>query len=140
MDTRDIGRVGEFFVMYTLEKYGIECHHVDRSGIDLWCRSVDGELFTVQVKASNPRVSKDRHTPTYKFNLLGEKIADIYVFVALDMERMIVKSREALSNNKTRAGMSHIRFTEAAHETGIRYLQNYKTIKTHLLLPNPPHI
>ena len=53
------GRIGECLVIYMLEKCGVECHHVDRSGIDLWCQSRNKDVFTVQVKSAN--VSSDRN-------------------------------------------------------------------------------
>jgi hypothetical protein len=46
----DIGRAGEFLAAYILETHGVEVHHVDRAGADLWCK-VRGSIVTVQVKA-----------------------------------------------------------------------------------------
>jgi hypothetical protein len=48
----DVGRAGEFLAAYILETHGIEVHHVDRAGADLWCK-VRGSIVTVQVKASH---------------------------------------------------------------------------------------
>jgi uncharacterized protein (UPF0335 family) len=48
----DVGRAGEFLAAYILETHGIEVHHVDRAGADLWCK-VQGSIVTVQVKSSH---------------------------------------------------------------------------------------
>jgi hypothetical protein len=42
----DKGRQGEFLAAYILETYGVEVHHVDRSGSDLWCRVNDARWHT----------------------------------------------------------------------------------------------
>lgn len=98
-----VGRIGEFFAMYVLEKNGIECHHVDRSGIDLWCQSYNDAMFTVQVKAANVCTINTRkgNKPRYIYNLRAKKIADFYVFIALDMERLLVRSTEELGCKKS---------------------------------------
>ena len=44
-----IGRVGEFFAIYKLEKYGIECHHVDRYS---HCRS-SLQISVISIKTTN---------------------------------------------------------------------------------------
>jgi hypothetical protein len=43
----ETGRRGEFLAAYILESHGIECHHVNREGADLWCK-VQGRVFTVE--------------------------------------------------------------------------------------------
>jgi hypothetical protein len=98
-----VGRIGEFFAMYILEKNGIECHHVDRSGIDLWCQSYNDAMFTVQVKAANVCImSTNRGNKLrYVYNLRSKKIADFYVFVALDIEKLLVRSTEELGCKKS---------------------------------------
>jgi hypothetical protein len=55
-NNQDTGRQGEFLAAYILEKNGIEVHHVDRSGADLWCR-INNAILTVQVKAATTRIS-----------------------------------------------------------------------------------
>ena len=52
MDSNQAGRAGEFYIAYVLEKNGIECHHVDLQGTDLWCQLENGKMFTVQVKSA----------------------------------------------------------------------------------------
>jgi hypothetical protein len=85
------GRIGEFFVMYLLEKHGIQCHHVTRFGVDLWCQSHLGDVFTVEVKSSNKN-KRGR----YAYDIKDERIADFYVFVALELETIIVRAAEEL--------------------------------------------
>tara|TARA_X000001388_G_scaffold25927_1_gene18167 strand:- start:14821 stop:15240 length:420 start_codon:yes stop_codon:yes gene_type:complete len=98
-----VGRIGEFFAMYILEKNGIECHHVDRSGIDLWCQSYNDAMFTVQVKAANVCIMNTNrgNKLRYVYNLRSKKIADFYVFVALDIEKLLVRSTEELGCKKS---------------------------------------
>lgn len=88
----EIGRQGEFLAAYILESNGIECHHVDRDGADLWCK-VRGTIVTIEVKsASRPTMqSKDVITPTYNFNIRKQK-ATWFCFVALDRQLLILKS------------------------------------------------
>jgi DNA-binding protein Fis len=79
--------------MYVLERAGIECHHVDRSGVDLWCQSNNNDMFTLQVKAANPsKIAEGRSLTRYYYNLRTPKVADFYMFVALDIEKVIIMS------------------------------------------------
>lgn len=114
------GRVGECLVIYLLEKMGVECHHVDRSGVDLWCQSRNGDVFTVQVKSANrnPRLSR------YSYNLRTTKTADFYVFVALDTERLFVQSIDEV----TTAGAKQFaasKFTKEEMKQGLERLSNF---------------
>ena len=128
-ESSHVGRVGEFFAIYKLEKYGIECHHVDRSGIDLWCQSLDNSLFTVQVKASNIcHFNKHNKRPEfsgYAFNLRADHVADFYVFVALDIERIIVKPVEELEG-KTQLRLTASDFTREEELEGMSLLRSFK--------------
>ena len=128
-DSSHVGRVGEFFGVYKLEKYGIECHHVDRSGIDLWCQSLDNSLFTVQVKASNichfNRHNKRPEFSGYAYNLRSDHVADFYVFVALDIERIIVKPVEELEG-KTQLRLTASDFTREEELEGMSLLRSFK--------------
>ena len=121
------GRIGECLVIYMLEKCGVECHHVDRSGIDLWCQSRNKDVFTVQVKAANK--SSDR--PKYPFNVNTTKTADFYVFVALDIEQIIVMSTSEVTDKATlRIPIED--FTEEESNRGLDLLSNFKR-EDHLL-------
>ena len=128
-DTSHIGRVGEFFAIYKLEKYGIECHHVDRSGIDLWCQSLDNSLFTLQVKSSNIcHFNKDNKRPNfsgYAYNLRSDHIADFYIFIALDIERIIVKPVAELKG-KTQLRLTASDFTREEELEGMSLLRSFK--------------
>ena len=86
--TNKIGRVGEFFVAYVLERHGVECHHVDRFGMDLWCRLPDGRLVTIEVKTCTGTRRSGPRRPTYLFTT-NSRTADWYAFVALDIERVL---------------------------------------------------
>jgi len=86
--TNKIGRVGEFFVAYVLERHGVECHHVDRFGMDLWCRLPDGRLVTVEVKTATGARGRGAHLPNYFFST-NSRNADWYALVALDIERVL---------------------------------------------------
>jgi len=86
--TNKIGRVGEFFVAYVLERHGVECHHVDRFGMDLWCRLPDGRLVTIEVKTCTGTRRSGPRRPAYLFTT-NSRTADWYAFVALDIERVL---------------------------------------------------
>lgn len=89
----DLGRQGEFLAAYILETHGVEVHHVDRAGADLWCKTPNG-IITVQVKAcSKPKPTNERSQPYYSFTTQPSD-ADFYAFVALDRELLIVKANE----------------------------------------------
>lgn len=115
------GRIGECLLTYLLEKCGVECHHVDRSGVDLWCQSRNKDVFTVQVKSAN--VSSSR--PKYSFNVATTKTADFYVFVALDLEQVIVKPVSEVTA-KTTLRISIGDFTEEESKRGLDLLSNFK--------------
>ena len=115
------GRIGECLLTYLLEKCGVECHHVDRSGVDLWCQSRNKDVFTVQVKSAN--VSSSR--PKYSFNVATTKTADFYVFVALDLEQVIVKPVSEVTA-KTTLRIAIADFTEEESKRGLDLLSNFK--------------
>lgn len=117
---RDTGRIGEFFAAYVLEKHGVECHHVDREGSDLWCKVRDS-IVTVEVKAATcARVggSPDgpKRAPRYHFNTSG-KDASWYCFVAVDLELLLM--RPASEVMVKHMSMNQNRFTLEAQEQSI---------------------
>jgi hypothetical protein len=86
----DIGRQGEFLAAYILETHGVEVHHVDRAGADLWCKTNTG-IVTVQVKTcTSPKLSNERSKPAYAF-YTPQSTANYFAFVALDRELLILK-------------------------------------------------
>ena len=106
----DIGRAGEFLAAYVLETHGVEVHHVDRAGADLWCK-VRGSITTVQVKASRGALrSNSRSTPYYTYRTQPSD-ADWYCFVALDRELLIMRSSGSIVASTTRISPSE--FNEA---------------------------
>jgi hypothetical protein len=57
----------------------------------MWCQSHLGDVFTVEVKSSNKN-KRGR----YAYDIKDERIADFYVFVALELETIIVRAAEEL--------------------------------------------
>ena len=124
------GRIGEFFAMYVLERHGIECHHVDRSGVDLWCQSYYEDMFTLQVKAANlANLNRKNRGPEYRYlyNLASQKIADFYMFIALDEQRVLIKPTEELGR-KLSMQVHPNKFTEEAEKEGLDLLRNFRRV------------
>ena len=117
---RGTGLMGEFFAAYVLEKHGVECHHVDREGSDLWCKVRDS-IVTVEVKsATGARVGGSpggpKRAPRYHFNT-SVKDAQWYCFVAVDKELLLMRPA-------SRVGVKHVSmntnaFTLEAQEQSI---------------------
>jgi hypothetical protein len=106
VDKSDIGRQGEFLAAYILETHGVEVHHVDRAGADLWCRTPHG-IVTVQVKArSKPHPTNDRSQPYYSFNT-NHSDADFFAFVALDRELLLIKHNDPQDKKHTTRFAAH---------------------------------
>lgn len=97
----DTGRQGEFLAAYILETHGIEVHHVDRAGADLWCK-VNGKLVTLQVKAASmPRTTKKSAVPYYIY-FTKNPDADYFCFVALDIQMILIRPTAAVAASTTR--------------------------------------
>ncbi len=97
----DTGRQGEFLSAYILETHGIEVHHVDRAGADLWCK-VNGKLVTLQVKAATaPRTAKKTAVPYYSY-LTKKTDADYFCFVALDIQMILIRPTAKVTASTTR--------------------------------------
>jgi len=107
----DIGRAGEFLAAYVLETHGVEVHHVDRAGADLWCK-VQGSIITVQVKTSQT-AKPTRKTSSVKYYsyMTQTKDVDWYCFVALDRELLIMRPVSAIVGKTLR--VSPLEFNEA---------------------------
>jgi hypothetical protein len=117
----DVGRAGEFLAAYILETHGIEVHHVDRAGADLWCK-VQGSITTVQVKASTiPIQSNDRSTLYYTY-ATRNPVADWYCFVALDRELLLMRPVSTIVATTTRIAPSE--FNEANQRRTIEEMMN----------------
>lgn len=117
----DIGRAGEFLAAYILETHGIEVHHVDRAGADLWCK-VQGSIVTVQVKASQgPTKGNARSLPyyTYRTQTLD---ADWYCLVALDRELLLMRPASSILACTLRIAPSE--FNEANQRRTIEEMLN----------------
>lgn len=106
----DLGRRGEFLAAYILETFGVEVHHVDRAGSDLWCK-VRETITTVQVKASSKPVRYGTDVrETYTFHTPKIDV-DWYCFVALDRQLLLMKKAGSFDTAKLR--ILHNEFNEA---------------------------
>jgi hypothetical protein len=91
--THDTGRAGEFLAAYILETFGVECHHVDRDGADLWCK-VRGTLVGVEVKTSRePRTSRADRGSVVRYSFYTSRLKDApwHCFVALDRQLLLMR-------------------------------------------------
>ena len=87
-----IGRAGEFLVAAELEQRGIRCHRADMDGDDLWVKSANGEIFTLQVKTTyKPR--PDRRRPLYYSFTRANGDAQIFAYVAMDIRLFILRGK-----------------------------------------------
>ena len=117
----DIGRAGEFLAAYILETHGVEVHHVDRAGADLWCK-VQGSIVTVQVKACTaPAQSNARSTMYYTYKTQNAD-ADWHCFVALDRELLLMRPAVMVVATTTRIAPSE--FNEANQRRTIEEMLN----------------
>lgn len=97
---QDIGRAGEFLAAYILETFGVECHHVDRAGADLWCK-VRGTLTYIEVKTSSgPRCSRFGRGNDFRYSFHTTRVKDApwHCFVALDRRLLLMRPTAGLSN------------------------------------------
>lgn len=98
----DTGRMGEFLASYILEAHGIEVHHVDRAGADLWCKA-NSRLFTVQVKSATSPVRSNVHTKTQYYSYLTKNPnADYFCFVALDRRLLLMRPVSSITASTVR--------------------------------------
>jgi hypothetical protein len=118
----DLGRVGEFLAAYILETYGIEVHHVDRAGADLWCRA-NNTIFTVQVKAASRPTKSNDHTSVgyYGFHTKSTS-ADWFCFVALDRQLLLMRRVADVTTTSLRLAPSE--FNEANQRRSIDAVLN----------------
>lgn len=102
----DTGRAGEFLCAFLLEKhFGLEVHHVRTTEDDLWCRTDSGTVIRVQVKSANLR-GKNR----FEYFTGTRRGADVYAFVAIGKDLMLLKSCEWVGD-KTRININTKQFT-----------------------------
>lgn len=98
----DRGRLGEFLASYILESYGIEVHHVDRAGADLWCRT-NNNLLTVQVKAASKPIKRTPHDSRAGYRFQTKNIsADYFCFVALDLQLLLARPAREITASSLR--------------------------------------
>jgi hypothetical protein len=106
----DVGRAGEFLAAYILETHGIEVHHVDRAGADLWCK-VQGSILTVQVKSSTIPIQSNDRSALYYTYATRSPVADWYCFVALDRELLLMRPAVMVVAKTTRIAPSEFNET-----------------------------
>lgn len=118
----ETGRRGEFLAAYILESHGIECHHVNREGADLWCK-IQGRVFTVEVKSASMKAKPDRGRPSsyYQFHT-NKKNAEFYCLVALDRQLLVVRHATLITGGTTRVSVSE--FNEANQRRTIEEMIN----------------
>ena len=118
----ETGRRGEFLAAYILESHGIECHHVNREGADLWCK-VQGRVFTVEVKSASRQAkpSGNRKNNHYQFHTF-EKSAEFFCFVALDRQLVLMRPTALITSGTTRISIAE--FNEANQRRTIEELIN----------------
>jgi hypothetical protein len=117
----DIGRAGEFLAAYVLETHGVEVHHVDRAGADLWCK-VRGSIITVQVKASQKPAKNTSRAFLYYGYRTQPSDASWYCFVALDRELLLMRPTSLVVASTTRIAPSE--FNEANQRRTIEEMMN----------------
>jgi hypothetical protein len=106
------GRQGEFLASFILEQHGIEVHHVNRNGADLWCKLPSGKIVPIEVKtAARPILDNSKSVPRYHFNTprRGGIDAHFYCFVALD--RQLIWVRPAADITMGTLSVREIEFT-----------------------------
>jgi hypothetical protein len=93
-----IGRAGEFYAAFILERHGIRTTHVDLPHDDLWCDTPNRGMVRVQVKAcSKAMVHGVKARPArYSFQFgPNRNIYDgIYILVALDKKLCVAFRRD----------------------------------------------
>ena len=103
--------MGEFLASYILETYGVEVHHVDRAGADLWCRA-NNAIVTVQVKSARQPARSNDHTQSVYYSYLTKNPnADWYCFVALDRQLLLMRKTAEITTSTVRIAPSE--FNEA---------------------------
>ena len=117
----DIGRAGEFLAAYILETHGIEVHHVDRAGADLWCK-VRGSITTVQVKTSQAAAQNTKRSFLYYTYRTQPSDAKWYAFVALDRQLLVMRRMALVTASTTRLAPSE--FNEANQRRTIEEMVN----------------
>lgn len=92
--------------MARLSAVGLYCVHSDSYSDDVWVKLPDGSICTMQVKTATPHDT----LPSYAFKM-RPSVADIYAFVALDLERVFYMSGADVDCTFKRINRDH--FTEA---------------------------
>ena len=123
-DKHKYGTSGEYFVASRFEKIGIKAERVDREEDDLWCKTPDGKLFTVEVKTSLRPLFEHQRTTQYSFGIKHGKVwkSDVAVFVAFDLEKLIVVSTKDLP---TRVRINPSVFTKSIEQKLLNQLLKF---------------
>tara|TARA_S200000501_G_C20261962_1_gene498977 strand:+ start:119 stop:508 length:390 start_codon:yes stop_codon:yes gene_type:complete len=93
-----IGRAGEFYAAFILERHGIRTTHVDLPHDDLWCHTPSGDLVRVQVKACSKAIVhgvKSRPARySFQFGPHRNIYDGVYILVALDKKLCLAFRRD----------------------------------------------
>lgn len=121
-DSTGIGRAGEFLAAYILETHGIEVHHVDRAGADLWCK-IRGSIITVQVKSCRQSKPTNKESSVNYYSYLTRPCdAAWYCFVALDRQLVLMRPVSEVVTATTR--IAPVEFNEANQRRTIEEMVN----------------
>ena len=112
-----IGEAGELFVSYYLTyHYNIECALVDRPDDDIWLKTPNRRIRSLQVKTtSQPHIT--RKGPVYRFKI-HKNTADLYAFVALDRQTFLLWNAKKI--NTTMMTLPAYKFTKVQMHRSIR--------------------
>ena len=123
-EVHPFGTAGEFLVSSRFERLGIKTERVDRDEDDLWCKSPKGQFFSAEVKTTLKPTIENQRTTQYSFGKKTHKpwASDVAVFVAFDIERIIVVSTK---NLPTRVRILPSAFTQSIEEKLLNELLTY---------------
>tara|TARA_B100000212_G_scaffold342369_3_gene329147 strand:+ start:16072 stop:16473 length:402 start_codon:yes stop_codon:yes gene_type:complete len=118
-----LGRAGEFYCAYILEKRGIRTTHVDIPHDDLWCTRPDGQMVRVQVKTSSKPTfqAKGHKLPRYNFRFHQTKHGSpsrVVLLFADDRSLVLAMNRDDITGGTLK--LKPDRFTKAAQEESLK--------------------
>lgn len=116
-----IGRAGEFFVSYYLTlNYFIECVMVDRQDDDIWIKTPNRRIRTLQVKTSTKPFGTFKGL-RYRFTTRTGHGADFFAFLALDRKCFLIMPSDLVNHKSTTLAAS--KFNKVQMHRSIR--QNF---------------
>lgn len=117
-----IGRAGEFFVSYYLTlNYFIECVMVDRQDDDIWIKTPNRRIRTLQVKTTQKPHGTFKGLK-YRFSTRNGHGADFFAFLALDRKCFLIMPSDKVRNKVMTFSAS--KFTKVYMHRSIRHNLN----------------